>query len=339
MNALRLLSSLKLTLVGMLALGGAVLFSYYEPSASPLWVAAPLILMALNLMAAMLVRRSFRRKPGLIVFHLGLLAVMLLAAAGRLNSFTGRIEISEGQLFDMSAVTVVSSGPWHSMARLAEVRFEQADMSIDYAPGLRRGATLSTVHAPDEAGHRKPLTVGDTRPFRSDGYRFYTTSNKGYAAVISWTDESGATQRGAVHFPSYPFYEWKQLNQWTTPAGLEVELEFHPAGKVELDRHWVLDSAETAGSLTVRVAGREPRTLRPSESIRLPDGVLRYDEPRMWMGYEIFYDPMLPWLLMAALVGVLGLAWHYWNRFQPRTRAADAGVSADVERGAYAAGH
>jgi hypothetical protein len=87
------------------------------------------------------------------------------------------------------------------------------------------------------------------------------------------------------------------------------------------------------------VAGREPRTLRPSESIRLPGGLLRYDEPRMWMGYEIFYDPMLPWLLLAALVGVLGLAWHYWNRFQPKTRAADAGMSADVERGAYAAGH
>jgi hypothetical protein len=159
--------------------------------------------------------------------------------------------------------------------------------------------------------------MGDTRPFRSAGYRLYTTSNKGYAVILGWNDDAGEELHGTIHFPSYPFYEWKQTNRWVTPGGTAIDLEFHPLARSQMDGHWVLDSAETGGALSVILDGEIRHTLQAGESIRLAGGVLRYDGPRMWMGYEVFYDPVLPWLIAASLVGVFGLSWHYVIKLGP----------------------
>ena len=181
------LSSLQLTLAGMLVLAAGVLVSYRDEGASVLWLAAPLLLLALNLLCALACNPRFRRQGGLIVFHLCLLGVMVLGAAGRLASFKGRVEISEGQWFDPASVEMVQRGPWHPQQRMRDVSLRQGAIRVDYAPGLRRGATISEVY--DGDGTR--FTMGDTRPFRSAGYRLYTTSNKGYAVILGWNDDAG----------------------------------------------------------------------------------------------------------------------------------------------------
>ena len=324
MSLWSVLASLKLTLIGMLALAVGVLISYWDAAASVFWVALPLCLLALNLVTALSVDRRFRRQSGLIVFHLCLLAVLLLAAAGRLSSFKGRVEVTEGQRFDPATVTVVQQGPWHPLERLSSVAFEQAGIRVEYAPGLRRGATTNTLQLLDEKDQTTIFTMGDTRPFKAAGYRFYTTSNKGYAVVLRWTGDGGEIQRGTVHLPSFPLYDWKQLNQWTTPAGTTIDLEYQPDNKAQTENHWVLDSTDTSGSLTVILHDQRRHRLQPGPAIRLPGGELRYEGPRMWMGYQVFFDPMLPWLFAAAMIGVLGLAWHYWGKLWSRPLAQSA---------------
>lgn len=313
MSFLRPLSSLKLTVFGIIALGVGILVTYTRTDASVGWVVLPLLMLALNLLFALFLNPRIRRQSGLMVFHLCLLAIVLLAAWGRLTVFRGHLEIAQGQSFQPSDVVTKQRGVWHPWANIEAVQFVQADILVDYAPKLRRGVTQSTILMRSPDGQRLAHTVGDIYPLKAAGYRFYTTSNKGYALILTWRGDDGKVQRGAVHLPSFPLNEWKQINSWVTPAGTAVGLEFHPQTKVPLDRPWLLDSRHSAGFISVTTNERDPVDLQAGEQIVLPGGTLSYEGSRMWMGYAIFYDPTLSWLLAAALIGVLALAWHFWT--------------------------
>ena len=47
----------------------------------------------------------------------------------------------------------------------------------------------------------------------------------------------------------------------------------------------------------------------------LDEGILVYEGLTTWMGYKVFYDPTLPWLLAAALVAIAALGAFFWRRF------------------------
>jgi cytochrome c biogenesis protein ResB len=65
----------------------------------------------------------------------------------------------------------------------------------------------------------------------------------------------------------------------------------------------------------VFVADGERRELRPGESVTVPEGVLVYEGLTAWMGYKVFYDPTLPWLLASATLAIAALAAFFWRRF------------------------
>jgi cytochrome c biogenesis protein len=80
MRLLSIAASLRLTFPAMLALVVGVLVSYRGGFDSHWWVSAPLLVLAVNLAAALVVHPRFRRQPGLLCFHLALLAVLVLGA-------------------------------------------------------------------------------------------------------------------------------------------------------------------------------------------------------------------------------------------------------------------
>ena len=88
--------------------------------------------------------RSFRLQPALLVFHVALLAVLLLAALGMLTRYEGRIELAEGSRFDPDRVETVNRG-WLHRSRLSDLDVVQGDIEVDYANGLRRAATRSEL--------------------------------------------------------------------------------------------------------------------------------------------------------------------------------------------------
>ena len=308
-RAIASLGSVKLTPAAIMLLGVGVLVSYLKTSANVWWMVAPLSLLSMNLLAALVSNPRFRRQGGLLVFHICLLAVVVMVSAGRLTALGARVALVEGQDFDPDLVRVQTRGPWHPIGRLMQVDFKQGPIAVEYAPGLVRGATHSQVRLADGS----TAVFGDTRPLSSAGYRFYTTSNKGFAAVLTWADSDGRTQAGAIHFPSYPLYDWKQVNRWITPAGTEVEVELAlPQMPVE-NGAWTFDNRKSAGSTLLKLRWRNDAVeLRSGQSAALPSGTLRFDNLRTWMGYRVTFDPLLPWLLATGLVGVGGLAWYFW---------------------------
>lgn len=313
-------ASLKLTFPAMVALVIGVLVTYRAGLASTWWVTAPLIVLAVNLGAALVVHPRFRRQPGLLCFHLALLAILVLGALEQLYRFEGRVELLVGEAFDPRNVESRVAGPLFDPGRLDGVRFRQGHFSVEYAPNLTRGATHSRAYRDD--GDAAEI-VGDTRPFRMAGFHLHTTSNKGYAALLRWEDRERGRVFGAVHFPSYPLRDWRQTNRWTTPGGEPLELELVLPGPAGEAGAWRLDSGEVGRlpvSLRVRWEGREFVVGR-GEWLSVANGRLGFESLRMWMGYQVSFNPFLAWLLVAGTVGVVGLAWHFWRKLWSRPLA------------------
>lgn len=299
---LHVLADTLVTLLGFALLAFSVWRIQVDASAlGPMLVAFSVL--AINLLAALLVKTRLRREPGLLLLHVGLLALVFLAGAGRLGRYEATVEIVDGQRYSDALPIALTHGPWYRPER-HRLEFIQGGYRVDYAPGLRRGDTRSQVQVADAS-----YIVGDEEPLVIDGHRFYTTHNKGFAVVLVWTGDRGEMQSGAVHMPGYPLYGGSQENRFPIAGGPTLDLNLHLETPLDGERAWRLDSRKVAGRLTVSLAGKGYK-LAPGESLALPGGRLHFESLRGWMGYRVFYDPMLAWLFLAAALSLVGLAWH-----------------------------
>lgn len=312
------LASPRLMLVGCAWLGAALVLTRIGSTNSWIVLAPPLALLAVNLAAAIAIHPALRR-GGLGVFHGALLALLLVAALGRLTHFEGRVEIADGGEFDADAIDVQSRGPWHRDG-LAAIHFAQTGFVTDYSSGVKRDRTHAGISVPARTGQASGERVaGDDTPLVLDGYRFYTTHNKGFAPVVTWHARGAVPITGALHLPSYPQLEHRQQVDWTPPGGPALRLWLRLAEPLDESHPWRLDPAHTAATLIVH-AGGERAELAPGAELPLDGGTLRFERLGGWMGYRIYYDPTLPWLLVLAVTATLGLAWHAAGRLDSRAR-------------------
>jgi cytochrome c biogenesis protein len=308
------LASLKLTPVILAALGAGVLVTYITKAPAVWSLVGPLAAFALNLAAAVLTNPVFRRQTPLLIFHLALIAIILLVATGRLTYLKGQLELAEGEVFD-GHLTQLESGPWHP-DHLADLQFSNEGFTVEYAKGVRRGLTRNRVAWVDAQGQTHREIIGDQNALLLAGYRFYTSFNKGFAPAFVWYPASGDKPvMGTVHLPAYPLHEYKQSLEWLPPGSknpLWVMLQFD---EVILDPAQPSEFRLPSRHLMVVRAGERRQELKPGEAMRLTEGVLVYDGLRSWMGYSVFYDFTLPWLLAAGVLAVLSLALHFWLKF------------------------
>ncbi|HET9821907.1 MAG TPA: cytochrome c biogenesis protein ResB [Burkholderiaceae bacterium] len=307
------------TALALMALLAAV--ALLRPEAASL--ALVIGVLGVNLLAALVVHPLLRRRLPLLVFHLSLLVLVLLVAAGRLARLDGRFELLQGEVFDGQLLDQAAGALYRP--RLHGLAFRNDGFEIDYAAGRRRGATRNAVSWVDGAGVARRTVIGDHRPLVIEGHRFYTSPNKGFAPVLRWLPTGGAPLRGAVHLPSYPVHELQQSRVWTLPDGRDVWLQ------LQMDETPV--AAETAARfrlpdehvLVLRL-GDARVELQPGQAWPVDGGTLVYEGLRTWMGYRVSHDPTLPWLLVASLLAALSLAWHYARAFAER-KARAAGTT------------
>lgn len=310
------LGALRVTLWLLGLLGVSVTWFLLTPAMSSSWLALPLLLLALNLLGAILSNPLFRRQLPLLGFHLGLLALLLLIVAGRLSYLKGHAEVTVGEQF-VGQLVAYEAGPLHGN-RLEDVRFLLESFTIDYAPGIQRGATRNYVRWQDTQGDIRQGIVGDHRPLLLAGYRFYSSHNKGFAPLFTWYPLGGKSITGSIHLPAYPIHEFKQALEWTPPNSdlkLWTQLQFD---EVILDPE--ADStfrAPREHKLIMR-HGDKRYELVPGDKLEFASGRLVYDELRTWMGFTVSSDWTLPWLFGAAFFSVMAMAWHYWRKFSPR---------------------
>ncbi|CAB1367721.1 cytochrome c biogenesis protein ResB [Denitratisoma oestradiolicum] len=314
MGVLQLLASLKLTLVILLLLGVSVTLAYFSAVRTSPGLVLSLGLLAVNLLASIATNAKFRRQTPLLVFHLALLVIVLLVALGRMTYLKGQTEVVAGEEF-AGQLSLMEAGPWHD-GGIERVRFTNLGFRIPYGPDLRRLSTENRVRwvAPD--GRVQEQTIGDHRPLVISHYRFYANWNKGFTLLFRWHPVGGAPVAGAVNLPGYPANS-RQAQRWSLPgtdrsvwALLQFDEELIPesGGEFRLpSRHEVILRTED-----------QRWVLMPGGHIDLPQGRLEYLGLSTWMGYSVSYDRTLPWLLAAAVLAVLALAWHFQAKFAAR---------------------
>jgi cytochrome c biogenesis protein len=330
------LASLRLTLLALILLAITVASTYVERQNMTWPLALPLGLLAINLLAALWVQPAIRKTPWLLAFHLALLALLVLAALGRLTYLKARIEVTEGQAFDGIAVEL-EAGPWHRK-RLDRIGFVNQQLVIDYSAATTIQATRNQVRWRDAAGHWHDATLRENEPLTIFGYRLYVTSGKGFAPVFAWHPETGQSSVGAIHLPKFPSDRFAQQSEWQLPDGrtkLWAQLLFDQpvlvAGQPSQlnsrqDSRVVLWAEPPAG----RPGPATRHELRPGDVIALPGGKLEYRELRLWMGYLVYYDWTVPWLLAAALSAAAALSGHFLNKFRATRWHEDNATARDV---------
>lgn len=334
---LQIVGSPKLALVGMVWLGIGAGLSYGNPMDVSIWVlVAPLAFMAVTLLCAIFGYPRIHRQTGLLVFHVGLLAIVVLAALGRLTFFEARVEMLEGNLFNAQDLLDVRQGRWHR-GKLSEVEFVQGPYRVEYSAGLVRGRTFNDVAVRNRVGEWETRVIGDDRVLVMDGYRFYTSFNKGYAPLLTWQPDGGSEPvSGAVHMPSYPMFAHKQDQIWQPPQGPALKLWLRLETGLQEDQAWVLNGQPVRSVLVVTEADKRHELL-PGQAIAVAGGTVRYEKLLTWMGYKIFYDPTLHWMFAASVLSVAGLGWHFWRRFGDLRAAALASTPIPAQIGSEGA--
>lgn len=312
------LASLRLTLIALVVLFLMVGYVYQSEQSSTVPLSVPLGLLSINLLAAIATKPQFRRQPPLLVFHLALLAIVVLAAAGRLTYLKGHVEVVEGQEFS-GELMGHDAGPLHPFGRLQAQRFSNLGFRITYAPGPTRGSTRNTVAYRDQGGSEKRMEIGDQDALILGGYRFYTTPNKGFAPTFVWqAADSPDTHLGAVHLPSWPANDLRQSRDWILPGtGIRawVQLQFD---EIILTRDQASEFRPPKRHTLVLRIGDGRWELQPGEHVDLPQGRLTYQGLRTWMGYTVFYDWTITWMLAACLLALAAMGWHFQIKFSAR---------------------
>ena len=326
---IRKLASLRLTLAGMILLVVLALIGTRTSAIDVGVTTLPIAILVLNLLAAIATNRSFRTQTGLLVFHIGLLLVFALVGISVLTRFNGHVEVVQGGSFDARDVEVTEQG-WLYDGNLADVQFMQGDIQIVYLPGLIRQSTRSTIEFASADGVPQQMTIGDSRSAEFSGYRLLATFNKGLALILRWDGNDGNVSYGAVLFPSYPQYDWKQVTDWLTPAGQKVEMKIDFAELlVQTNERWVLQQPQVPFTVRTTATDMPEVVAHLGESIEVIGGSLRVEDLRMWMAYRVDYFPYLPWMFVAAMLAIGGLVAHFGSRYLPK-RSLDTTNNSEV---------
>ncbi len=196
---LQAIASLRLTLWLLLLLGLSILVEYQWG----LWAGGlylPLTLLTLNLIAAVGTHPRFRSQPALLIFHLALIAVVLLLGMGQLVYLQARIAVAEGGLF-MGDVSDLRMGPLHNLG-LDRVRFQNLGFGFRVDPNSGERVTTNRVRWWGDGDQAYQGEITDGRPLVMQGYRFYPTLNFGFSPTIAWYPSQGRVDRGPLYLPA-----------------------------------------------------------------------------------------------------------------------------------------
>lgn len=315
-GALKALASPRLTVAFFVLMAAAALAAAYNPDYITAFVVTPLVLLLLNVGAAILSNARFRADLPLLLFHLALLAFLALLLMARLCYFDGGAKLSTGAEFNGEYLSI-KQGPLHRDGA-TRLRFAN-DGLIEHAEPGGFPITYNRVRWWDATGLPHMADIGNDRPLVIDGYRIYATNFRGFEPAFQWQPKSGAPEMGMAQLPYTFAGDLPEPAIVSLPGGTEAWVQLISAEGTDLQGLREELGAQTLEhKLIVRAEGNRYE-MQPGSSIELSGGRLTYVELGTWMGYRITYDPTPYWMTASVLVGVGSLLWFYarlWRRPQ-----------------------
>ncbi|WP_210395522.1 hypothetical protein [Motiliproteus sediminis] len=270
----------------------------------------PFTLLILNLLAAIVTLPRFRADLPLLVFHLALLALVALFLAARLVYFKGGFILSENTAFE-GELQVENSGPLHPRD-YRNLRFRNEGFTDALKQGENDNRTYNRVRWWNADGRPQVSVIGNDRPVIVDGYRIFATGFSGYSPVFSWQTDAQPAVLGTIQLGNREGTGFAHAAAWTAPNSQELwfMLERDENAPAPALLGGQIDTRTLAHSLIVRTDDQRIR-IRPGESLQLGGATLTYHHLNTWMGYQIVYEPMTPWIIATVATGILSLLWLY----------------------------
>lgn len=293
-------------------------------------VVVPLLLLALNLVAALLTLPRFRNDLPLLVMHLALIAFLLLLLASKLVRYEAQVVLADGQQFSGGEVVGETRRPAYP-GGVEALRFANEGQRRSYNPDGSLYARYSQVRwQRGDEEHRVRLGKA---PLVIDSHAIYQSLNWGHAARLIWQGEQGELKSTSLIFAAWRDGIDQQGAPWQPVAGVRpvwFGLEFSERALDPLhDGRTPADAPDGLG-LVVR-DGNDRWLLAPGQTRYLPGfGMIGYHGTVGWMGYDIVYDPLKNGLLAVTLVLVLAMVGYYlrqmravsWQRRRTDDRSA-----------------
>lgn len=312
-NLLGRLASPRLMVAVFVITALAALVSAHLGVAPTLAMLPPLLLLVANLSAAIVVHPRFRANLPLLVFHLALIALVVILLIARLVFFEGKVAITSGTQFD-GQWSRQSGGP-ASRDPGSELDFENVDFIERFAADGRRLGTVARLRWRNESGKSDIAEAGEDSPLILHGVRIYPIAERGFAPVLRWESQGGSFEIGTVHLHDDGQGGFTPDGGWRLPDGQEMWAMVEPlatAAPTRAGERTNLGAHSFPHRLVVRI-GNERREMRPGDTIDLTAGRLTYLELRAWLGFRATYDPTMSWLLATVAVAVLALAAFYFR--------------------------
>ena len=276
--------------------------------AATLMMTPPLVVLLLNLSASLLTHVRFRRDMPLLVFHLSLIALILLLGLARMNYLDGQLVLTRNVPYSGQMVSS-EQGPWYRPS--SSIKFVHEGFVDIYPADGDEYQTFNRVRWWDEQGISHVGEIGDDRPLLLDGYRLYA-SRRGYAPRMIWDSVRGNSHFIDIQLGSIERDGWYEGSRWVLDDGPEIWVSMQRLVEQPLAGHERLNMgvADIKDPVVVRIDDRRVE-LAPGESLRLSSGSLTYASLDVWMGYRIVYDPTMPWIIATLVIAVLSLLSFY----------------------------
>ncbi|MEO6503157.1 MAG: cytochrome c biogenesis protein ResB [Jatrophihabitantaceae bacterium] len=294
--------------------------------------------------AAVSAEKGYSREAGNLLFHVSLLAALVLIAGGRMLSYEGTVVTTEGSGFCNRPISYDSftAGRWVTPGALADFcvdRLEKftADYREDGSPAQFK-ADIS--YSEDLAGQPRRGVITVNHPLRLKGDRVYLLDH-GYSPTVTITRPGRTpvtdtqaflpadpvlTSEGAFRLPGRDSTDDDDLGLSAVFAptavidgGVVTSIAPEADNPVlavlaytgELNPGGVpqsvysLDQKQIDSGKLTRVGAEN---LALGQSMTLPDGtVIRFDGYREWANLQVSHDPSQAALLIAAILMTAGL--------------------------------
>lgn len=324
------LGSPRLTVLFFPAMAVAALMAAKGVADITALVVPPLLLLLVNLGAAIVSNARFRADIPLLMFHLALLVMVALLVTARLVYFEGAVRLTAGTQFD-GKFHEHSQGLLHGDGA-SRLRFSHEGL-VEYAPDGGYPHTRANVAWQTTEGYPQMTAIGNDRPLELGGYRIFASRERGYSPIFLWQPRQGGEYIGTAHLGD----DYMQTGSRGFTYGETLELAGGKNVWVRVDPDGapaVTGEQEDLGSATLRHHlvlrdGDKRYELMPGDSIELEGGRLTYLRLSAWLGYRVSYDPTAPWLAATIIVGAVSLAVFYsrlWRRSLQHNRLTGVGV-------------
>ena len=288
--------------------------------------------------------KGYSRETGNLIFHLALLAALILIAVGRLYNYEGQRIVVQGA--DNGFCNTISQyDSWKPGRFAAEGKVHPAPFCIDEltkftasytAEGEPSSFVADVRYRPTVDGPTKRATIRVNHPLRLEGDRVYLL-NHGFApqvtvrmpdgtvihdtAVFVPTDAATLLSEGAFKeegkpdanqdigisglFAPTPVNEGKGLITSASPQVTDPMLSVF-VYEGDLDGSGAPQSVYSLDHSKMTKIGTG--NLQVGQTLKLPHGVtVRFDGWQPWATFQVSHDPAQGYLLVAAVAMVVGL--------------------------------